>query len=727
MAIWSAEIKELEKLYASFKGQFPELEKELEQLIKFDDPNVILLYSRRCLEVILTDLCECELKRSRGTEPLKGIIDKLHKERKVPDHIATSMHGLNDLSTYGTHPKDFDTEQVKPVLVNLDIIIKWYLKHKETTIEIKAEQVEENLQELKSTEDIKKSSTITKKMLTGIISATLAVILIVFLVLYLSNKELEKSIAVLPFINESPVDSNKHFINGVMEEILNNLQTLKEFRVLARTSTSQYQDFDRPTIPEIAKKLGVSYIVEGSGQKYGNTFTLRVQLIRAKRKETHIWSNTYNEEIREVRDYVRIQSEVAQAIAAELKVAINPEEKQLIEKVPTTNLTAYDYYQRGRDEHIKYWINPNDSAALKRSNDLYHEALKYDSTFALAYSGLAKVYWDKHYWETILSENFLDSVLILCNVALKYDNKLSDAYAVRGDYYREMEKTEQALADYDKAVKYNPNDYIGYYGKGELYFDDDLLKAIDNLQRAASRYHGLELSLILERLATAYGYAGFLDKAKDILTDVIKLTGDSIRKTSYLAALEAAQSNYEKAIEYYERLYAMDSTNKLTQWNCGYYNLESGRYKESLKYFEKWLEGSKTLSEGILFGMHRVGLAYSYTGNKVKADYYFDKQINICNKVIELGRVYGPNSRVYYDLAAVYAFRSERDKAYENLRLYNRIQSGRLMNVLLIKNDPLFSNIRKEPEFQQIVKDVEAKYQAEHERVRKWLEEQGML
>ena len=140
MAIWSSEIKELEKLYASFKGQLPELEKELEQLIKFDDPNVILLYSRRCLEVILTDLCECELKRPRGTEPLKGIIDKLHKERKVPDHISTSMHGLNDLSTYGTHPKDFDTEQVKPVLVNLDIIIKWYLKYKGIGTVVKLQQ-----------------------------------------------------------------------------------------------------------------------------------------------------------------------------------------------------------------------------------------------------------------------------------------------------------------------------------------------------------------------------------------------------------------------------------------------------------------------------------------------------------------------------------------------------------------------------------------------------------
>src|SRR5512136_443263 len=151
MPIWSAEIKELEKLYESLKGQLPDLEKELEQLIKFDDPNVILLYSRRCLEVIITDLCKCELKRPRSTEPLKGIIDKLNKEGKVPSHIITSMHGLNDLSTYGTHPKDFDPEQVKPVLVNLDIIIKWYLKYKETGTGIKAKPTEANKQEIKST------------------------------------------------------------------------------------------------------------------------------------------------------------------------------------------------------------------------------------------------------------------------------------------------------------------------------------------------------------------------------------------------------------------------------------------------------------------------------------------------------------------------------------------------------------------------------------------------
>lgn len=155
MAIWSFEIKELEKLFEFLKGQLPDLEKELERLIKADDENMILLYSRRCLEVIITDLCECELKRPRKTEPLKGIIDKLHKEEKVPSHIISSMHGLNELSTYGAHPKDFDPEQVKPVLNNLDIIIKWYLKHENFQI-INKQKSEDEKNERKFQTNVKK-------------------------------------------------------------------------------------------------------------------------------------------------------------------------------------------------------------------------------------------------------------------------------------------------------------------------------------------------------------------------------------------------------------------------------------------------------------------------------------------------------------------------------------------------------------------------------------------
>jgi uncharacterized protein (TIGR02145 family) len=143
MTIWAGEINELNKVYSSFKGNLPDIMKEMEQLIRTDDPNVVMLYSRRCLEVIITDLCEIELKRPRKTEPLKGIIDKLNSEEKVPSYIITSMLSLNSMANYGAHPKDFDPEQVRPVLNNLSIIIKWYLKYKDFKVVSKTDAVEE--------------------------------------------------------------------------------------------------------------------------------------------------------------------------------------------------------------------------------------------------------------------------------------------------------------------------------------------------------------------------------------------------------------------------------------------------------------------------------------------------------------------------------------------------------------------------------------------------------
>ena len=114
-------------------------------LLRTEDENVAMLYSRRCLEVIVTDLCETELNRPRKTEPLKGIIDKLNKEEKVPSYIITSMHGLNSLSTYGAHPKDFDPDQVKPALSNLAIIMKWYLVKKGIELSAKPSDEEEKV------------------------------------------------------------------------------------------------------------------------------------------------------------------------------------------------------------------------------------------------------------------------------------------------------------------------------------------------------------------------------------------------------------------------------------------------------------------------------------------------------------------------------------------------------------------------------------------------------
>jgi len=736
MQIWSVEIKELETLYTYIKGQFPELEKELEQLIRTEDANVVMLYSRRCLEVIITDLCECELGRPRKTEPLKGIIDKLNREDKVPSHIITSMHSLNSLSTYGAHPKEFDPEQVKPVLNNLTTIIKWYLKYKDAQTISKAKPEEETKHEIKGPDNSKETIRISKKRLIIMLSGSFLVCVIIIVALFVFNiigggkqtKELEKSIAVLPFINDSPDEENVYFINGIMEEILNNLQTIKDLRVISRSSVEQYRGPTRPTSPTIAKTLGVNYIVEGSGQKYGNTFRLRVQLIEAV-KDRHLWAESYEQEIHETKDIFGIQSQIAQAIAKELKAIITPEEKQLIDKTSTTNLTAYDFYQRGKEEYIKYWIDSDNRAALEKAEDFYHQALEYDPTFAQAYTGLARVYYDKHYWETYYTQKFLDSVPVLCDIALSYDNQVAEAYIVRGNYYRAKGISDKAAEEYDKALKINLNSWEAYYGMGNLYWNDDLLKTIDNYQKAASLNRGSELPSLLRSIGYAYDQAGFKEKADNYCLEALKLDGDSSIYFEYLCQSEFWSNNLNKSVKLGEKAFAMDSTNAYNLWYLGFSYSMCDQFEESLKYFKKYIailetfpeENRETGSE------HRVGYAFWQNGYRKEAEYYFNKQMEHCHSLIKFGRSHSQLLLSYYDIAAIYALRGEKDKAYENLKIFNQRQMMPLWAVTLIKKDPLFNSIRDEPEFQQIAREIEAKYQTEHERVRKWLEEQGML
>lgn len=730
MTIWSAEIKELETLYESLKGQSPELEKELAQLIRSDDPNVILLYSRRCLEVIITDLCEKELKRPRKTEPLKGIIDKLNKEEKVPSHIITSMDSLNSLSSYGAHPKEFDPEQVKPVLSNLSIIIKWYLKYKDSSDISKGKAEGEKL-ESQSREIFAKISQKPKKRLTLLLSGFFLIIaivaaLIVFDVIGIGKKardisRLEKSVAILPFKNDSPDEENTYFINGIMEEVLTNLQTIQDLRVISRTSAEQYRNQSK-SIPEIAKELGVNYIVEGSGQKYGNTFRLRVQLISAK-NEKHLWAEAYEQEIKETKDIFKIQSHIAQEIAAELKANITPVEKQIIEKTPTANLTAYDFYLRGMEEINENWKSGDiDQARVKRAEFLFKKALEYDHTFAPGHIGLASVFRQKFYSERDSSEKFLDSSLVHADIALLYDDHLADAHCIRGQYFSDKGNINKANEEYDKAISLNPNDWHPYWLKTWLA-GDDLLNSIENNQRAISLNKDSQLPEFLRRIANSYFQAGFPEKGKEYNLEALNLDGDSSQYLSYLARCEYINGNYRKQLDLLKKCYHIDSTGAGINISLAYYYLNTGQVKESLKYCKKYADAKNTGSENNYWNeLAPVGYVYWVNGYRKEAEYYFDKQLESSNRWIKTFTL-KDNFGDFYQLAEVYAFRGDKDKAFENLKLFNQKKRFEMGWVYRIKINPLFNNIRKEPEFQQIVRDVESKYQAEHDRVSRWLEE----
>ncbi len=535
-----------------------------------------------------------------------------------------------------------------------------------------------------------------------------------------SSEPVEKSIAVLPFKLLSDEPDKQYLADGIMDAILLHLQKFKDLRVMSRTSVEQYRETTKTT-HVIGQELDVEYLLEGSFQKNGDNVRLIVQLIKAS-EESHAWANEYN---RNWKDIFSVQSEVAQAIAGELHTIITPEEKQLIEKVPTANLTAYDLYVKANDYQKDYGKTRNLSS-YQKAVTFYKAALEIDSAFAKAYTGLAYTYRTRYYWETYFKENFLDSCLILVNIALSFDDQLEEAYALKGSYYQEKGDIEKALDNFDKALKINPNYYSAYIDKG--YFFTwvlfDFVKGIDNYQKALKLIRGDERPSLLHTLGSAYLNVGFIEKAKYYFQEAFALDGSQLEYLNDLIIIECVLENFEEAVKLQKQRYEIDST---MIPDPTLYNFSSGHMEEAYILAKKLEENYKKSGQLNLTQSHRVGYAFYQVGKYKEAEYYFNQQIKYSEESIKLEREIAQSKSAQYDLAGTYAFLGDKVKAYQYLDEFNKMNFYPLWWISLAKHDPLFASIRSEEQFQKILQNMEAKYQAEHERVRKWLEEQGML
>jgi TolB-like protein len=566
-------------------------------------------------------------------------------------------------------------------------------------------------------EEIPKSSNSWK--IASYISFVVIVGLIVLNIIPRTGKKeiLDKSIAILPFINDSPDQERMYFINGTMESILDHLSKIEDLRVVSRTSVEQYRNNPKP-IPVVAEEMEVSYVLEGSGHRDGDNVRLFIQLLDG-RKDQHLWSDNYNGNIE---DIFTMLSEIAQEVAGEIESIITPEEEALIEKIPTLNQTAWDFYQQGKDEHWKYWLK-GDEEALERAENRYQKALEFDNEFALANIGLAYVYWDKHESDEYLEEEYLDSFLILVNTALSYDNQLAEVYTSRGDYFRKTGKADQALEEYDRALVYNPNDWKAYRGKGYIYADRDHVKMIDNMLKAVSLYHGPVLPDLYRSIWRLFSEAGFIDLAKYYSDKAFKLDEDTMSYHYRLFWTEFTQGDFSEALEIAKMSFETDS-NSNTCYRVGVAYMYLERFEEALTYFRKAYEDFMDVDQLPPVAIDAIAGTLWKNGFIEEAEYLFNEQLHILNRIIDLGRDYTYYS---YDFASIYAFLGEKDKAYEHLRLFTQRETFNLFHVTIINNEFLFDGIREEPEFQRMVNDIEAKYQAEHERVRQWLEENDML
>ena len=252
----------------------------------------------------------------------------------------------------------------------------------------------------------------------------------------------EKSIAVLPFENLSEDKSNAYFADGIQDEILTRLSKIADLKVISRTSTQRYKKtHQKPS--EIANQLGVANLLEGSVQKTNDQVRVNVQLIRAA-NDSHLWAETFD---RKLTDIFSVESDVAKAIADQLRAKLTGQEEEVIAARPTNNPQAYDAYLRG----LAYTLKTGNSPANTLGAQKYlKEAVRLDPKFALAWALLS--YVDALGYLTLSLCNqrkpSVNETGQAAETALALQPNLGEAILAKGYYYY------ACLKDYDAAVRY---------------------------------------------------------------------------------------------------------------------------------------------------------------------------------------------------------------------------------------------------------------------------------
>ena len=350
----------------------------------------------------------------------------------------------------------------------------------------------------------------------------------------------EKSIAVLPFENLSRDPDNAYFADGIQDEILTRLSKIADLKVISRTSTQHFKSAPE-NLPDIAKQLGVAHILEGSVQKSGDAVRVTVQLIKAA-NDSHLWADTFD---RKLTDIFSVESDVAKAIAEQLRAKLTGQEEQVIAAKPTDNVEAYDAYLRGLAYSLKTTVTPTNMLAAQK---YLREAVRLDPKFALGWALLSYVeatgYITLNLQPTV---TLREEIRQAAETALNLQPNLGEAAFAKGHYYY------ACLRDYDSAVRYfeqarrlMPNNsqipeslaYVtrrrGQWDQSEAYFNE------------AERLDPRNVGMLAQRGQSYVALRRFPEALRKY-NQVLNITPDDVGTIGQKAAVLQAQGNLSEA------------------------------------------------------------------------------------------------------------------------------------------------------------------------------------
>ena len=560
------------------------------------------------------------------------------------------------------------------------------------------------------------------KKLVGIIPILILIGLVVFNETF--NKDtfdaskIEKTIVVLPFVNESNNQENMYFCNGIMAGIRDHLAKIPEYSVVSRRSAEQYR-MTTSTIKEIGIELGVNYVIEGHVQRIGDRAIISAELIQVNDNKV-IWSESYDEDISET---FAVQANVIQSITTKLQTVLSPSLATELTTPPTQDKTAYDHYLKGEEYRFKanYSLQKTTEwqELLSKAKLSYELAIEKDSMFAQAYAGLAQTIFERR-GRYVLEENNLQDVLVITNKALQLNPKLSRAYITKGLYYFETKEIDKAISELEYALSLDPHNNAILNTLWSLYSrEQDFPNALKTFEKLKKRIESRKDSIGL------YGkyrfYYAFMDdyKTEQFYLDKIAELRPGFSNTQVWLYTRTQEPN--KAIDHIKTHWKEE--NQQTNAWLGAYNAVVHN-KEALLYYNAWYKDVE--EDGINCWLsersyHRYGYVLMRDGQIEKGRAMVEKQIEIFNQMINSDRE--SDHWVYFDFVGVYALLGQNNKAYEMMDKFDELNGWAMWGgmVAVAKNEYQFDSLRDKPRFQEWIRNGEEQLKLIQNQIKPYL------
>lgn len=553
-----------------------------------------------------------------------------------------------------------------------------------------------------------------------LIPAVAGILLLVMGLIFLpgrfrSSGTADKSIAVLPFLNDSNDSSNIYFINGMMESILSNLQKIEDLRVISRTSVEHYRNNPK-LLNEIARELNVSYIVEGSGQKQGDKVMLNIQLIHA-RDDRHLWAGQYSEEIEDV---FELQSDIAKKIADEVEAIIKPEEEKRIEKVPTENLEAYDLYLKGRDLMFS-----QEESKLLEGISYIKEAIALDKDFALACASVSISYFLLDLHQT--QKQYLEETNAYADQALLLDPQLAQSLIAKALYFINTYQFDQSLDYLEKALEYNPNSLLAVNILSDFYtnvYPDSrkyLEYAIRGLRLENLSRDSVTSSFTYLHIGNAFIQSGFTEEAERYLDKSLEYNPSNLYTQYVLAYVQYVKHrDLNRLSEQLYEVYLKDTTrlDVLQELAKSYYfnhSFEKARY-----YYSKFTDLEQTTGKEVYPAEDfKIAAVYHLLGQEEEASHYINKF-----------RAYTERDQSIYrhlNYFIYYVYQGDFNKALPELELFSKETNFHYWTLVFLEKDPMMNEVKDLPEYREIMNRINVTFRKHKKEMKDYLESQHLI